>query len=746
MDTSREERRSLLSPADDNSHDVQGHRGFYGASSSTDGNISPVPAAASTSCGIVSDSVPFLQITPGRPVHPHYIADVSTSTLLESGEERFRLMRRALADSRSSRESQPRASAASASSSAKSCVHISWSHVHVHIRKSVSLRSRLGFDSADNEDDTDNGYDGPAPRRSQSRPDEQYEKTILKNVSGSVSPGQLLAIMGASGAGKTTLLNILAGRNAYGLELTGQIQINGEAVEPDFVCSVSGYIQQEDLFISTLTVRETLIFQALLRMPHGNSEAQRLERVEEVLQEVGLLDVAGSTIGDPLRIRGISGGERKRLSFASEVLTDPPLLFVDEPTSGLDSYMAESVVTTLQNLAQAGRTILTTIHQPASEIYTMFDRVMLLAEGRTAFLGPCQEAIEHFRSQGHECPPNFNPADFFVHKLAIVPRKEDECRQRVKSIADAFEERRDLAPEETYKEESRAANLVGRERESWCTQLRVIMKRSWLAFVRDPGLIRVRFIQTIFTALLAGIVYLRMADNQSRVQNAAGIIFFMVTNQVFNPLFSVLQVFPLELPLFLRDVQNRMYATNVYFLSKTLTELPFNIFNAAVYVSITYWMVGLNDELDRFGYAVAMIVLVTLCAISMSYFVSAVSPTIHVAMAIAPMLLMPFLLFGGLFIKVSEIPVFLKWMTHISFINYAFEGLLINEWHNRSVGSDPGEQILYEHGKQVIELYGFEDNMSHAYWDIYKVIMWAAAVRILAYIMLEVRVWRSTHR
>ncbi|XP_031575212.1 protein white-like isoform X2 [Actinia tenebrosa] len=204
-------------------------------------------------------------------------------------------------------------------------------------------------------------------------PNEPRIKQILFDVNGKVEPGTLLAVMGASGAGKTTLMNVLAHRNIGNVKVMGSVMVNNTPVGLN-INSISAYVQQEDLFIGTLTVREHLTFHALLRMDKHVSRADRLRRVEEVLLELGLVKCADTLIGIPGRMRGISGGEKKRLAFASEVLTDPSILFADEPTSGLDSFMAQNVVSTLQRLASQGRTIVCTIHQPSSEVYAMFSR------------------------------------------------------------------------------------------------------------------------------------------------------------------------------------------------------------------------------------------------------------------------------------------------------------------------------------------------------------------------------------
>lgn len=174
--------------------------------------------------------------------------------------------------------------------------------------------------------------------------------------------------------------------------------------------------------------------------------------------QLSLTKCQNTPIGIPGRIKGISGGERKRLSFAAEVLTNPHLMFCDEPTSGLDSFMALSVVQVLKSMAQMGKTIVCTIHQPSSEIFALFDKILLMAEGRAAFLGNPEEADEFFTKyrKPHKtekkmvlifkflrleapCPRNYNPADYYVQLLAIIPGKEESCKQAITMICDTFE-------------------------------------------------------------------------------------------------------------------------------------------------------------------------------------------------------------------------------------------------------------------------------------------------------------------
>ncbi|PKU73431.1 ABC transporter G family member 7 [Dendrobium catenatum] len=223
---------------------------------------------------------------------------------------------------------------------------------------------------------------------------------LLTNVSGEAKPGRLLAIMGPSGSGKTTLLNVLAGQLAASprLHLSGHLDINGKS-------RLTGgykiaYVRQEDLFFSQLTPRETLSIAAELQLPEFASVEKRDKYVNELLFRLGLINCADSIVGDA-KVRGISGGEKKRLSLACELIASPSVIFADEPTTGLDAFQAEKVMETLQQLAQEGHTVICSIHQPRSSVYNNFDDIVLLSEGSVVYNGPAKdEPLKYFAKFG----------------------------------------------------------------------------------------------------------------------------------------------------------------------------------------------------------------------------------------------------------------------------------------------------------------------------------------------------------
>lgn len=303
----------------------------------------------------------------------------------------------------------------------------------------------------------------------------------------------------------------------------------------------------------------------------------KMQKVDQVIADLSLTKCQNTPIGITGRIKGLSGGERKRLSFASEALIDPSLLLCDEPTSGLDSFMAYNVLQVLKNLAQKDKTIILTIHQPSSEIFGMFDKLLLMANGRVAFLGTPNEANDFFASLQAPCPMNYNPADFFVERLAIVPGIEDQSREIIRKICDAFSvsEYQTKINDEINKLQSNSyaskwmngskGNGVENYRVSWWAQFRAILWRSWLTVLKEPLLVRVRLLQTVvclsifmnlywhffitlfcfpfqLVAVVVGIIFYGQELTQDGVMNINGAIFLFLTNMTFQNVFSVANV------------------------------------------------------------------------------------------------------------------------------------------------------------------------------------------------------------
>jgi ABC-type multidrug transport system ATPase subunit len=255
-------------------------------------------------------------------------------------------------------------------------------------------------------------------------------KQILSGISGAVHPGELMAIMGASGAGKTTFLDILARKNKVGVT-SGDFYLNGEKIRNEEFKSVIGFVDQDDTLLPTLTVHETILDSALLRLPKEMSRGSKEQRVEDVERQLGIYHIRNQKIGSEETGRGISGGEKRRVGIACELVTSPSILFLDEPTSGLDAFNAFNVVECLVNLVKNyNRTVVVTIHQPRSNIVALFDQLILLAKGRTVYSGPFENCQSYFDNVGYTCPPGFNIADYLIdltmHASAPSPNVDED--------------------------------------------------------------------------------------------------------------------------------------------------------------------------------------------------------------------------------------------------------------------------------------------------------------------------------
>uniref|UniRef100_A0A0P4ZZ43 Protein white n=1 Tax=Daphnia magna TaxID=35525 RepID=A0A0P4ZZ43_9CRUS len=581
------------------------------------------------------------------------------------------------------------------------------------------------------------------------------QKRILDNVTGCVRPGEFLAIMGASGAGKTTLLNCLTFRNTGKLKILGQRFLNGETVNTDTLARISGYVQQDDLFVPTLTVKEHLQFQALLRMDKYLTYSERMTRVGQVIHELGLTKCENTMIGNPERgIKGISGGERKRLAFASEVLTNPSLMFCDEPTSGLDSYMAQNIVQVLKNIASTGKTVVCTIHQPSSEVFALFDRILLMAEGRTAFLGPASDALSFFSSQGLPCPPNYNPADYYIHTLAIVPGQEIESRKKSKEICDSYESsqagqqileivKANRSLNSTESQEFELAEVKAKKspyKASWFAQFRAVLWRSVISVLREPVVLRVKAFQTIFISAIIALIYQGQTLEFDNVRNIQGALFIFLTNMTFQNVFGVVNAITGELPIFLREHFNGMYRTDIYFICKSIADLPLFILFPFIFVLIPYFAIGLNPAADRFFIACGITILVANVASSFGFMISCLAGTTDVALALAPPLIIPLLLFGGFFLSNEDVPVYFDWMRYISWFMYGNEALSINQWVGVSFNDTSCPNNVCT-GEQILASFDF--NPDYFYRDIGGLFALILGLRILAFLALLGKTYRK---
>ncbi|KAI6652906.1 Protein white [Oopsacas minuta] len=574
------------------------------------------------------------------------------------------------------------------------------------------------------------------------------EIPILRRVSGSVNPGNLLAILGSSGAGKTTFLNFLTHKalSVRTFKVAGEVFINGENCSRFELAQISAYVQQEDIFIGTITVKEHLIFNALLRMGNKFSYKEKLERVKQVIHVMGLNKCKNNTIGLPGYTKAISGGEKKRLSFATELLNNPMLLLADEPTSGLDSYLASTVVGCLKTLAKYGRTIMCTIHQPSSEVFSHFTHVMILSQGRVAYLGEREGMVAYFSKLNFMCPKNYNPADYVINILSVIPGKENVCKERIETVCNQH------SLQYQHTESKSVTNNVNNSRPwykpmkftaPFWTQFLVVFWRELRATLRNKPLIVVRFLQQFFQGLLFGIVYWQIPDTYARIQNVAGLLFLSIIGQSIGNVMAVVHTFPGQLPVFWKEYFSGMYRIWVYFLTKTLAELPFFIFLPIFFALVVYFFAGLSVDAGKFFIFYFILVLAGNASLSLGYFISTVSPTIAIALAIAPLLIIPFMIFGGLFAQSGSLLSWLTWIEYISWFKYGFEGLMVNEWVGYKFSNDTINACLnstmnacFKTGEDVLGFYNL--NADNFWLDVGAIFVILIVLRVIAFVALMI--------
>jgi ABC-type multidrug transport system ATPase subunit len=259
------------------------------------------------------------------------------------------------------------------------------------------------------------------PKKAKQEREANFQKPveILKGVVGEVRPGQMIALMGSSGAGKTTLLNILAGRIVGGTP-SGIVKVNGKSRDPKQWRKITSYVEQFDLLDGNLTVGEMIHFAAQIKLPDSLYTSKEKEsKAEKLINALGLNHIANVRINDG-RGHQISGGQMKRVSIAIELISEKKLIFLDEPTTGLDATTSISLINTIRNLVEEfNLSAIMSIHQPRNSILEVFDRILLLSQGKTIFFGTVNEILCHFESNGFKCHDDENPADFSTPEDSI---------------------------------------------------------------------------------------------------------------------------------------------------------------------------------------------------------------------------------------------------------------------------------------------------------------------------------------
>ncbi|GFZ21462.1 ABC-2 type transporter family protein [Actinidia rufa] len=534
---------------------------------------------------------------------------------------------------------------------------------------------------------------------------------LLKDLSGEAKPGRLLAIMGPSGSGKTTLLNVLAGQTVASprLHLSGLLEVNGRPISNRSF--KFAYVRQEDLFFSQLTVRETLSLAAELQLQEISSVEERDEYVNNLLFKIGLVSCADSRVGDA-KVRGISGGEKKRLSLACELIASPSVIFADEPTTGLDAFQAEKVMETLRQLAQDGHTVICSIHQPRGSVYAKFDDIVLLTEGALVYAGPARdEPLAYFSKFGYRCPDHVNPAEFLADLISVDYSSAEiiySSRKRINGLVESFSQQTSsilyatplMIRESSKNSGNITKRMIAKKKSGWWRQFWMLLKRAWMQATRDGPTNQVRARMSIASAIIFGSVFWRMGRSQTSIQDRNGLLQVAAINTAMAALTKTGGVFPKERAIVDRERAKGSYALGPYLLSKLLAEIPIGAAFPLLFGTILYPMTRLHPTLSRFGKFCGIVTVESFAASAMGLTVGAMVPTTEAALAVGPSLMTVFIVFGGYYVNPENTPIIFRWIPRVSLIRWAFQGLCINEFsglqfdHQHSFDIQFGEQVL----------------------------------------------------
>mmetsp|Transcript_21709 Transcript_21709/g.32220 ORF Transcript_21709/g.32220 Transcript_21709/m.32220 type:complete len:1460 (+) Transcript_21709:30-4409(+) len=552
--------------------------------------------------------------------------------------------------------------------------------------------------------------------------DDGREKKILNNLSFVLKPKQMVLLLGMPGCGKSTLFKLLANQlPKYGTR-SGAYFYNGHAPDSRKFHRLVSYVTQEDVHMPAYTVRQTFTFSARCQMPEGTPDYKIEERVEAVINLLGLSKAADTLIGDNL-LRGISGGEKKRVTIGIEFMKGPGLYLLDEPTTGLDAKTAIDIFQSVRVIADLGPPVVVVLKQPSYELFQLFDTVMIMTEGTLAFMGPTSEGLPYFETLGYKCPRAMNPVDFLAEvveqpedylmsvdesstasssssrrtaeRVANAPRTPDQFVEAYEKSKFGEAQRRAVINEipQVITRVQPAPRDLPRDHPEYFRQYpQPLWYQCWLCTVRafefvahTPKSMMFRIIKSVLMALFIGTMFFDLTaqwDDDDAGQKAGfslqGLMFNVIAFIGFAALASMPQTIA-ERRIFYYQRAARYYSTFPYFLAGILVELPIALAESIVYGSIVYWMAGLNASADRFIFFLLVNIALSLAMNAYCRFCACASRNFAVANASAPGGIALMILFAGYIIQEASIPPWFIWIYWLSPFHYAYEAMTINQ-------------------------------------------------------------------
>ncbi|KAI9730845.1 MAG: hypothetical protein M1834_005563 [Cirrosporium novae-zelandiae] len=568
---------------------------------------------------------------------------------------------------------------------------------------------------------------------------------ILQSITASFAPGKINVIMGPSGSGKTSLLNSMANRlhsNLFtGYSYSGNILYNGAVPSSDVIRSVSSFVtQDDDALMPLLTVRETLHFAAGLRLPSWMSKEEKSRRAEDILLKMGLKDCADNIIGSEFK-KGISGGERRRVSIATQILTDPKVLLLDEPTSGLDAFTATSIIDVLSGLAAEGRTLILSIHQSRSDVFSSFSNILLLARGGfPVYSGKCTDMLSYFQSLGYQCPQTTNPSDFVLDLITVDLQheaREAASRQKVQRLIQNW----DNAQNGLMKLPSRIAQpaelgSLKKQMNPFRVTYPLVLRRSAKNICRQPEILMARIMQPIGMGAILAIFFAPLHHNYVSVQARMGLV-QQFTSLYFVGMLENLAIYPMERDLFYREREDGCYSIEAFILSYTTLEVPLQIPTALAFGALA----GIATDLKRTVVFWLISAFNCFCIVSCGESVGIMFCTFfsHVGFSVQIMsvLLSIATILGG--ILSLNIPGFLQALNYLSPVKYSIANVASYAMDGQTFTCGQAERLSngqcpISTGQDVLDLYNLDAN---PWLNLVGTAIATVVYRVVAYLLLK---------
>ncbi|KAI2506887.1 ABC-2 type transporter [Fragilaria crotonensis] len=536
------------------------------------------------------------------------------------------------------------------------------------------------------------------------------------SIRGVAKPGRLLAIMGPSGSGKSTLLDALAGKIKYSpkLSLHGRRYLNDELVSGDSQIPAA-YIQQDTNFFPHMTVKETLDFRVELKVGSSLTKRERDKLVADLMDQLNLSISANTIVGNN-KVRGLSGGERKRLSIACEMISSPSIIFLDEPTSGLDSYQAMQVVETLRKLADAGKTVIAVIHQPSQQAFAQFDDLLLLSEGKQMYFGPVSKVRSYMESLGYKASSETGTAEHILDCISKVNSPDKDAEQEsldrilhlASSAAGIGEHILELPKTDATKEKEKRFAAIGgtRPKANLLRQFKLLLGRSLSETFRGKGAIIIKVVQQVTLGVIYGGIY-KLKNNQASIQDRIGLLSLIVIGANNMAMAGTIRAFPKEKTIITGEIGSKLYMTLPYFFAKAIAEIPLIASLSALFGGIVYSLTGLQRSRAKFQNFLGLVSLHTIASEAIGLMIGSISSSSDVALALFPPIVVLNIIFDGKNISEENIPKLLRWLPKIGLVRWGFEGLAINEFQGLKFDTGgPRRGPVTKTGEEALERFG----------------------------------------